>query len=334
MRKRGDRPLLHLPTPCSDVRPGRSASPTAGRDPAPVREKVAWRVLSSAARCLFLVLLLSFSGCALFHQTSPVVRPEPVQPAPVARAERPVQEPEEVIPPEPPKPDSGPLLHKHRPRGSRGKPRRATGKSYYPLVTANGYEERGIASWYGPSFQGRATSSGEIFDMHKVSAAHKLLPMHTRVQVTNLENGKTIDLTVNDRGPYIMGRVLDLSYEAAKILGMVDKGLARVRICAAEPVPGERNGDLMGEFLIHIGSFENEADALVLLKDMKSLNYKPWLLKVVESHRGGETRFRVEVGPYKSMSAANRAYSTVIGDYPSAFVIAMPDEEVSIVANR
>jgi rare lipoprotein A len=150
--------------------------------------------------------------------------------------------------------------------------------------------------------------------------------------VTNLENGRSIDLTVNDRGPYVTGRVLDLSYGAAKVLGVVDKGLARVLISTSEPVPGERGGDIVGEFLIHIGSFEKEADALILLKDMKSQMYKQSLLKVIKSHRGGETRYRVEVGPYQSMSAANKAHSRVICDYPSAFVIARQDEEISVAA--
>ncbi len=319
--------LPHVQAPCSCARPSPAAAGAAGKEAGP-------SMRTAAARCLILPLLLSLSGCALFQKTPPVVRPAPVRQVTVARTERP--EPPEVIPPEPPKPDAGPLLHKHRPKGGRGRPQphQPADKTHYPLLTANGYEEKGIASWYGPSFQGRRTSCGEVFDMHKVSAAHKLLPMHTRIQVTNLENGKAIDLTVNDRGPYVTGRVLDLSYGAAKALGVVDKGLARVRICTFDALPGERNGDLAGVFLIHIGSFEKEADALVLLKDMKSLNYKPSLLKVVTSHRGGETRFRVEVGPYGSMSAANRAHSRVIGDYPSAFVVARQDEEVRVAASR
>ena len=288
-------------------------------------------VRRSVAGYLLFPLLLSLSGCGLFQRTAPPTVP-PVRPVAEAPTEQARQEPAEVIPPEPPKPDDEPLRHRSRLKGSRSRPHQAAGNAHYPLLTDRGYEERGIASWYGPSFQGRRTSCGEIFDMHKISAAHKLLPMHTRVQVTNLENGKSIDLTVNDRGPYVTGRVLDLSYGAAKLLGVVDKGLARVLISTSEPVPGERGGDLAGEFLIHIGSFEKEADALILLKDMKSQRYKQSLLKVIKSHRGGETRFRVEVGPYRSMSAANKAHSGVICDYPSAFVIARQDEEVSVVA--
>ncbi|RJR33803.1 MAG: septal ring lytic transglycosylase RlpA family protein [Desulfobacteraceae bacterium] len=224
----------------------------------------------------------------------------------------------EAIPPEPPTPEQ-PLLGG---KGAKGKPYEVNGRTYYPLLTAEGYEERGVASWYGPSFHGRRTSCGERFDMHKVSAAHKLLPMHTKIEVTNLENGKRVTLTVNDRGPFVHGRVLDLSYAAAKSLDMVDKGLARVLIRTSEKVEGQKNEDMVGRFFVHIGSFRKKADAKYLLDDMKSLKYKPSTIKVVKVDRDGEILWRVELGPYKSMSAANRAHTKTVKDYPSAFVVA------------
>lgn len=146
--------------------------------------------------------------------------------------------------------------------------------------------------------------------------------MHTKINVTNLENGKSLTLTVNDRGPFVPGRVLDLSYAAAKMLNMADKGLARIRIRTWGPVEGQRASDLAGEFCVHVGSFETQTDALELLEDMKSMRYKRSMLRVVKADRGGETRWRVEVGPYKSMSDADKAESRVVKDYPSAFVIA------------
>jgi rare lipoprotein A len=91
-------------------------------------------------------------------------------------------------------------------------------------------DQVGIASWYGSQNQGRLTASGERFDQHKLTAAHRTLPLDTKVKVTNLENGKSIEVKVNDRGPYIPGRVLDLSTQAAKLLGMEKEGLALVRI--------------------------------------------------------------------------------------------------------
>jgi len=264
----------------------------------------------------FLFALLLLWGCALFNQQK--------QPLPPAR-ELPAQwlgqeKLAEVIPPEPPKPEQKVQIHNGK--GKRGGPGQPNSRARYPLVGKQGYEERGIASWYGPSFHGRTTSSGEIFDMYKISAAHKLLPMHAKLSVTNLENGRSLVLTVNDRGPYVAGRILDLSYAAARNLDMVNQGLARVLIRTSEPVPGQRNNDIVGEFFIYIGSFESEADAKCLLEDMKSLQYKSSMIKTVRAERDGEIHWRVEVGPYKSMSKANRAHSMVVKDYPSAFVVA------------
>jgi len=93
----------------------------------------------------------------------------------------------------------------------------------------------GVASWYGPEKDGQVTASGEIFDAHKLTAAHRSLPFNTEVKVTNLRNGKSVDVVINDRGPGIKGRAIDLSQQAARKLGMTHKGLARVRI---EPLAG------------------------------------------------------------------------------------------------
>ena len=98
------------------------------------------------------------------------------------------------------------------------------------LVAAQAADQIGIASWYGHEWQGRRTASGERFDVNKLTAAHRTLPLDTKLKVTNLENGKSVEVKVNDRGPYIAGRVLDLSTQAAKLLGMEKEGLALVRI--------------------------------------------------------------------------------------------------------
>ena len=88
----------------------------------------------------------------------------------------------------------------------------------------------GIASYYGEEFHGKPTASGEIFDMHKQSAAHRTYPLGTRARVTNLQNGKSVVVKINDRGPFVSGRIMDLSYGAAQALGFVDQGTARVKI--------------------------------------------------------------------------------------------------------
>lgn len=111
----------------------------------------------------------------------------------------------------------------------------ANGHTYHVLATSKGYDEEGVASWYGPKFQGRRTSSGETFDMNRMTAAHRTLPLPTYVEVTNLENGRKAIVRVNDRGPFKKGRLIDLSYVAAVKLGIVATGTAKVRVRAVGP---------------------------------------------------------------------------------------------------
>jgi len=110
------------------------------------------------------------------------------------------------------------------------KPYKIAGQRYYPLLKADGYDEKGIASWYGKDFHGKKTSNGERYDMHRLSAAHPTLPMGTKVRVTNLENRKSMILRINDRGPFVKERLIDLSYAAAKKMGYARKGTTRVRV--------------------------------------------------------------------------------------------------------
>jgi rare lipoprotein A len=120
------------------------------------------------------------------------------------------------------------------PRSRRGNPPfyDVFGKRYYVLATADGYRERGVASWYGRDFHGLSTSSGERYDMHALTAAHTRLPIPTWVEVTNLENGKRVVVRVNDRGPFVDDRIIDLSYAAATELDMIRNGTARVEVRA------------------------------------------------------------------------------------------------------
>jgi len=110
-----------------------------------------------------------------------------------------------------------------------GQPYQVDGVWYYPAVNYD-YDETGIASWYGPGFVGQATASGEIYDQYAMTAAHKTLPLPTLVRVTNLENGRQIQLRINDRGPFVNNRIIDVSYRAAQLLGMDVNGTARVRV--------------------------------------------------------------------------------------------------------
>jgi rare lipoprotein A len=112
---------------------------------------------------------------------------------------------------------------------------RVFGKNYQVLNSSENYEEQGFASWYGAEFDKRMTSSGERFNMFSMTAAHKTLPLSTYVLVTNLMNGREVIVKVNDRGPFVSNRIIDLSYLAAKKLGMLSLGIAQVRVKAVYP---------------------------------------------------------------------------------------------------
>jgi len=114
------------------------------------------------------------------------------------------------------------------------------GRRYYVLPTSDGYRARGVASWYGRDFHGLSTSSGETYNMNAMTAAHTTLPIPTWVEVTNLENGKHVVVKVNDRGPFVDNRLIDLSYAAALKLDMVQSGTARVEVRALAPPLGRR----------------------------------------------------------------------------------------------
>ena len=110
------------------------------------------------------------------------------------------------------------------------------GKTYYPMKEVKpGFCQNGIASWYGPGFHGKKTASTEIYNMHELTAAHNILPLNTLVKITNLENQKEIVVRINDRGPFVGDRIVDLSLAAAQELGMVKKGTVPVRVAVLGP---------------------------------------------------------------------------------------------------
>jgi rare lipoprotein A len=155
------------------------------------------------------------------------------------------------------------------------------GECYYPLPDSMGFIETGKASWYGEAFHGRATSSGETYDMNKKTAAHKTLPLGTYVKVLNLENNKSTIVRINDRGPFVKGRIIDLSYGAAKEIGIAVPGLADVKVIALGKslgeVPSEQGNitllDLKdfetGEFTVQVGAFRDKNNALALAERLK-----------------------------------------------------------------
>lgn len=200
------------------------------------------------------------------------------------------------------------------------KPYTVMGETYHPLPTSDGYSEEGLASWYGKDFHGKRTASGEIYDMHKVSAAHKLLPLGSRVRVTNLENGKTLSLTINDRGPFVKGRIIDLSYEAARQLGTLDKGVTMVRVESVGGIPGAIDGNIPGPFYIQVGSFSLRDNAEKLMNDMVVSGYRS--TRIVEAQVEGATWWRVQAGEFQSLATARLELNRLALTYTEAFVVA------------
>ena len=128
-------------------------------------------------------------------------------------------------------------IPKAEPKSRYGNPSqyKVFGQKYTVLSSSKNYSKEGVASWYGPKFNHKKTSSGEEYDMYQMTAANKELPLPTYAQVTNLENGHTVIVKINDRGPFKKGRIIDLSYAAAKKLDMTQKGTAKVRVTAIDP---------------------------------------------------------------------------------------------------
>ena len=149
------------------------------------------------------------------------------------------------------------------------------GKTYYPLKSAHGFVEVGTASWYGPGFHGKKTANGERYNQYAMTAAHKILPLGTKVRVTHLGNGRSIIVRVNDRGPFVDDRVIDLSRSAATRLNMMGTGTARVRVQSLGGIPQLReNGDMSGPFYVQVGAFADKNNAYKLINILTRSGHK------------------------------------------------------------
>ena len=126
--------------------------------------------------------------------------------------------------------------------------------------------QTGVASWYGPNFHGKTTSNKEIYDMHDLTAAHKSLPFGTYVVVTNLNNGRSVTVRINDRGPFVKGRIIDLSYAAAKAVDMIGTGTAPVKLEILTEISPKRSSQ---KFSVQVGSFIQEDNAKFLKKELQ-----------------------------------------------------------------
>lgn len=204
---------------------------------------------------------------------------------------------------------------------SRPKPYKALGKWYQPIESSHGFRQRGLASWYGKKFHGRKTSNGETYDMYEISAAHKTLPFDTYVRVHNLSNGKKLEVRINDRGPFVRGRIIDLSYKAARELGIVGPGTATVEIVALgvavkqeTEIKTEKSYKPVdyysGNFTFQVGAFIDRQNAE---KRKAELDQKHKNAHIAKFNNGSEIFYRVRVGKFSTLEQA-RAYEKVLSD--------------------
>lgn len=208
------------------------------------------------------------------------------------------------------------------------------GQWYHPLTDSAGFRQSGIASWYGAPFHGRKTASGERYDMHARTAAHKTLPIGTFLRVRRLDNGKETIVRVNDRGPFVRGRIIDLSYKAARDIEMIGPGTARVEILvmekalasAGEGEPGHADF-FTGDFTVQVGTF-NQLKLAENLRDELRPGYAH--VSIIPVNKGAETFYRVQVGRFTSLASAKEAVSGLVRrGCKDAFAVVRNDTNIS-----
>jgi rare lipoprotein A len=189
------------------------------------------------------------------------------------------------------------------------------GKRYYTLPSSKGYSERGTASWYGTKFHGKRTSSGEPYDLYGMTAAHKSLPLPTYVKVTNLQNGRSVIVKVNDRGPFHDDRLIDLSYSAAAKLGILGHGTGKVEVTAidtdsdaavrlASAAPEVREPAGTPSLYLQVGAFSSQENAERLRADISAQQVAD--VRIVEASGTAGTFYKVQVGPLADTTEADR----------------------------
>lgn len=209
--------------------------------------------------------------------------------------------------------NSADAIPKNEPKSRYGNPKsyEVRGIRYHVLASSEGFNQRGIASWYGTKFHGRRTSSGEAYDMYKMTAAHKTLPIPCYVEVTNIDNNKKIIVKVNDRGPFHEGRIIDLSYAAAKKLGISGTGTGNVEIktittshltlnTSRAVLPESTGGD--GQIYVQLGAFGAYDNAANLANQLRQSEFR-----TVRVYRAGseyKTLYKVRIGPMPSRDVA------------------------------
>jgi len=213
--------------------------------------------------------------------------------------------------------DAVPRAEKINPRTNRSYT--ALGKKYTPMKTYQPYKKQGVASWYGKRYHGNKTANGEIYDMYQMSAAHTILPLPSYARVTNLSNQKSVIVRVNDRGPFLQGRIIDLSYAAAIKLGIVAQGSAKVEVEAIDTrslgtqtsnhktTPTKVTSSDYGTF-VQAGAFKDAQNAENLLNTLKSKNLSEGVGTKNWYNKG---TYRVHLGPYSDRNSAEQAVKRI-----------------------
>lgn len=213
-------------------------------------------------------------------------------------------------------------IPKNEPRSKYGNPKnyKVLGKWYSVKESSAGYREKGISSWYGKKFHGHRTSSGETYDMYAMTAAHKTLPLPTYVRVTHLNNGRSVVVKVNDRGPFHQGRIIDLSYSAAKKLGITATGTAAVEVVALDPITYKKTQGYQPKFkrasaleayplkpnfklFLQVGAFNSQVNANKLKKRLSRMFKQQQIHSEFSSEK---SVFRVRIGPLASIDIADK----------------------------
>ena len=236
--------------------------------------------------------------------------------------------PNSTVPPvlvtPPPLPDSvADAIPRIEPRARNGNPPfyDVFGKRYYVLSSSVGYWERGVASWYGPGFHKVRTSTGEPYDMYGMTAAHKTLPLPAYVRVTNLQNGRSVVVRVNDRGPFVGNRIIDLSYTAAAKLDMLRNGTAMVDVRTLDPstpppVITASSAAVAGAvtpassaLFVQAGAFSDPANAERLAEKLRSGSYGKVFVR--DDQIAGRRMYRVRIGPVPDVAQFDRVVAAL-----------------------
>jgi rare lipoprotein A len=193
-------------------------------------------------------------------------------------------------------------------------PYQVNGISYYPVNDARGYVEEGIASWYGPGFHGKQTSNRETYDMNALTAAHKTLPFNTKVKVTRLDGQADVIVRINDRGPFVNGRIIDLSYAAAKKLSMIKKGTIRVRLTVLD---APKAAEMLSPptFAVQVAVFQTQGNAWQMKLGLENSRVQPYFV-------GQKQLYRVLVGEYSNFEMAEEVKNDILEKgFTDAFII-------------